>query len=308
MQSAYFRPFASLAFVFATACAAGNADQGSGGGGQSSTSTSTGTSASTATGSTGSGFTSGTMSSGSGGQMQIAEVFGHSIDTLYRLDPDTKAVSTVAAFSGCEVTGSSNGIMDIALDKDSHLYATSHLGLYLVDKDTAACSKIAPGDYPNSLSFVPAGTLDPNVEALVGYVIDSNNKNQYVRINTTTGAITNVGAPWTDSYVSSGDIVSVKNGPTYLTIKGGDCSPYDCLAEINPQTGKMVTNYGQIDGYSKVFGLAFWAGESYGFTADGQLFDLKIMGNALITTPVSTPAGLVFWGAGSTTSAPPVPQ
>jgi len=240
--------------------------------------------------------------------MQIPEVFGHSPDTLYKLDPETKAVSTVGMFSGCEVSGTSTGIMDLAADKDSKLFASSHQGLYLVDKDTAVCTKITAGDYPNSLSFVPAGTLDPNFEVLVGYVIDVNNKNQYIRIDTTSGAISNVGAPWTDQFVSSGDIVSVKNGPTYLTIKGGTCSPDDCLAEVNPQTGKLVKNYGPISGYSKVFGLAFWAGESYGFTNDGRLFGLKIQGNALITTPISTPSGLVFWGAGSTTSAPPVPQ
>ena len=36
---------------------------------------------------------------------------------------------------------------------------------------------------------VPKGTLDPSVEALVGYV-----GSQYIRIDTTTGAITNIGA------------------------------------------------------------------------------------------------------------------
>jgi len=36
---------------------------------------------------------------------------------------------------------------------------------------------IADGDYPTSLSFVPAGTVDPDEEALVGFVDE-----QYIRI------------------------------------------------------------------------------------------------------------------------------
>jgi hypothetical protein len=305
MHRRFLRSLAGLFLIGSAACAAGNSDDPTGSGGAGASATTSGAPNGSSV-STGTGFAAG--GAGSGGAPQIAEVFGHSEDTLYKLNPDTKAVGVIGAFTGCEVTGSANGIQDLAADKDSQLYAASHLGLYRVDKSTAACTKIASGDYPNSLSFVPAGTLDPNAEALVGYVIDPNDKNQYVRIDTTTGAISNVGQPWAEDYVSSGDIVSVKEGPTYLTIKGGDCTPFDCLAEINPQTGKLVKNYGQIDGYSKVFGLAFWAGSSYGFTSNGQLFELKIMGNALITTAISTPPGLVFWGAGSTTSAPPTPQ
>ncbi|MFO0616830.1 MAG: hypothetical protein U0414_29820 [Polyangiaceae bacterium] len=296
-------------------CAAGTTDStGGAGGATSSTSTSSAsgsTTSSTTNGSSSSGFMTGT----GGGPPALAEVFFHSPDTLYELDPISKQVTTIGKFTGCEVTAdfSKTGIMDMALDKDSTIYVTSHLGLYTVKKEDASCTKIAAGDYPNSLSFVPAGTLDPNEEALVGYVVEPNpiNKNQYVQINTTDGKITKIGNVWTESVVSSGDIVSVKNGPTYLTLKGGDnneCSPNDCLAEVNPQTGKLIKNYGQIGTYSKIFGFAFWGGSSYGFTSGGQLFELKIQGNALITTPVSTAGGLVFWGAGSSTLAPVVPQ
>jgi len=37
---------------------------------------------------------------------------------------------------------------------------------YKLDLANAACSFIASGSYPNSLSFIPKGTLDPNAEAL----------------------------------------------------------------------------------------------------------------------------------------------
>ena len=294
----------------AFSCAAGK-EAGSGGDGSGDTTASSGQ-ATTVSGSSvaSSSGAFGSGSGGGGGPPLISEVFGHSIDTLYKLNPDTKAVGVVGPFVGC------SGVLDIALDKDSKLYATTQDGLYTVDKTTAVCTQISAGTYPNSLSFVPAGTVDPNDEALVGYVLSGesnpNDKtNQYVRIDPTTGAIANIGNPWSHDApdaVTSGDIVSVKDGPTYLTLKHGDCDTSDCLAEVNPQTGALVKNYGKIGSYTKVFGLSFWAGSVYGFSNAGELFEIKIQGNALLTTAIDTPAGLSFWGAGSTTSAPPVPQ
>jgi hypothetical protein len=275
------------------ACAEGSDDAVGGGeptgnGGAASSSTTDGS---------GGAFT--TASSMGGGDPGISEVFGHSKSTLYKLNPDTKAVGIVGNFSGCQ------DVEDIALDEDSNLFGTTSMGLFRIDRGTAACTLVASGDYPNSLSFVPAGTLDPDVEALVGYVDD-----QYVRIDPMTGAIENIGAPWNNNFVSSGDIVSVKDGPTYLTIKdavsgGGTCN--DCLVSINPATGAIMTTYPNL-GYDRVFGAAFWAGSVYGFTTQGELFEVTIVDGQLMTTPIETPQGLSFWGAGSTTSAPPVPQ
>ena len=113
---------------------------------------------------------------------QPAQVWGHSPDTLYEVDPDTKAVSVIGKFSGC------TQVIDVALDSTSNMFVTTQDGLYSVDKTSAKCTHIADGSYPNSLSFVPAGTVDPSVEALVGYVGDS-----YVRIDTGTGKMTTIG-------------------------------------------------------------------------------------------------------------------
>ena len=236
---------------------------------------------------------------GGGGNNPPAEVWGHSPDTLYKVDPNTKAVSVQGKFSGC------NNVIDLALDSASNMYVTTQDGFYKVDKSTAACTQIAMGSYPNSLSFVPAGTLDPSVEALVGYVGD-----QYVRIDPSNGKITMLGLLGAGSgVVSSGDIVSVKGGPSYLTVSGGSkCSSTDCLIEVDPKTGKMTTSYGSI-GHSAVFGIAFWAGTVYAFDEAGDLFSVTIdASNKLVTTPIpvpNAPSGLKFWGAGSTTSAPP---
>lgn len=292
-----------LVAALVSACAAGGTGESGGGGsgGDGGSGAAGAAGPSTTGGSGGEGGFGGFPSGGSGGGEDLpAEVFGHSDTTLYKLNPDTKAVGIIGPFQGCATE-----VVDIALDADSNFFATTYDGLYRVNKATAQCTLVAEGDYPNSLSFVPAGTLDPNKEALVGFVDD-----QYVRINPDTGAITNIGQPWDNGFKSSGDVVSVKNGPTYLTIKdfvAADMVCADCLVEINPANGAIIENFGSI-GYAKVFGTAFWAGSVYGFTNDGALFEITLNNGNVNTILIEQSGSLKFWGAGSTTSAPPVPQ
>jgi hypothetical protein len=228
-----------------------------------------------------------------------AVVFAESPDTLYSLDPVTNAITAIGAFSGCTY------VLDIALDKDSNMYATTLDGLYTIDTKTATCTLVASGSsYPNSLSFVPAGTLDPMNEALVGYVGDT-----YVRIDTKSGAITMLGSIG-QSYSSSGDIVSVKGGGTYLTVKDGPMGTCDdCLIQVDPSTGAFLLYWGPIN-HTNVFGLAFWGGAVYGFDTAGEVIEIKFDGLAMQITTVpdpSAPSGLMWYGAGSTTSAPLTP-
>ena len=228
---------------------------------------------------------------------EIAEVFGHSGDTLYRMNAETKAVTEVGTFTGV-VSGS---IIDIALDADSRMYGAAYGALYSIDNETAACTLIAEGSYPTSLSFVPAGTVDADVEALVGYV-DA----EYIRIDVGTGAVTTIGS-LSGGLDSSGDIVSVKDGGTYLTVKGPPCTTGDCLVEVDPATGELVQNFGELP-WEQVFGLGFWGGTAYGFARDGTLFSVEFMpDDSLSTTPIAIPGGgtIEWFGAGSTTSAPP---
>lgn len=243
-----------------------------------------------------------------------AEVFGHSGTTLYRLDPDTRAAQTVGTFSGCNEP--SEAVLDIALDEKSAMFGTTRTGLFKIDKATAKCTKIAAAvgnkEFPNSLSFVPKGTLDANSEALVGYVDD-----EYVRIDPQTGQISSIGKLDTGSsrLISSGDIVSVIGGPTYLTVKSASndtqCDAADCLVEVDPKTGKILRNFGQLNGKTAVFGVAFWAGAVYGFDRAGNLFQVIVNGGSLTLSTITipqAPAGLSFFGAGSTTAAPVLPK
>lgn len=225
---------------------------------------------------------------------QASEVFGHSGTTLYKLDPGTKAVTVVGDFKDC-----GDSVLDIALDGSSNMFATTSTGLFSVALTSAQCTQIALGDYPNSLSFVPAGTADANVEALVGY-----DGSDYVRIDPKTGAKTTIGSIGSGDLVSSGDVVAVKGGSTYLTVSGTGCDT-DCLIEVDPKSGALVKNWGPT-GFSEVYGLAFWAGKVYGFDNAGDLFEIALA-DTLTTTPITIPQtvnALSFYGAGSTTSAP----
>jgi hypothetical protein len=287
---------ASFVVVLAGCSATGSHGNGSGFGG----SGGSGGGAGTNTGGLGAGgggvggFNPTTGPTGGGTPGQTAEVFAEGPNTLFRLDPDTKAFTKVGDFSPC------NGVIDIAIDKDGVMYGTTSNALWLIDKTTAACTHIASGAYPNSLSLVPQGTVDPNEEALVGY-----NGSIYVRIDKTSGAVSQIGTLGNNNYASSGDIVSVIGGGTYLTVNGGNCN--DCIIQVDPKTGTMMNMIGPL-GHQAVFGLAFWAGAAYGFDNSGQLFEIDL--TTANTTPIPKGGFNVpqFWGAGSTTSAPVTPK
>jgi hypothetical protein len=220
-----------------------------------------------------------------------AEVYAHSASTLYRIDATSKAATVVGNFKGCN-----GSVIDLALDREGQMFGTTFGSLVRIDKTSASCTTVREGSYPNSLSFVPAGTIFPDREALVGYQGAT-----YVRIDTATGALVEQGSLGNNSYVSSGDVVSVIGGGTYLTVRGGGCE--DCIVEVNPVTGQLVTNLGSLN-YAEVFGLAFWGGEIYGFNSAGQLFVFDVVSKN--TKALQIPggaAGLSFFGAGSTTCA-----
>jgi hypothetical protein len=223
---------------------------------------------------------------------QGGEVFGQSDDMLFRVDTLTHDVQKVGYFQGC------THVADIALDADSNMYASTGAGLYLIETNTGRCSLVKTGAFPNSLSFVPAGTLDFGSETLVGY-----QGGDYVKIDTKTGTVTKIGSLG-GGFDSSGDIVSAKGGKTFVSVKGPNCA--DCLIEVDPKTGAAAKNWGPI-GKPDVFGLAFWAGDVYAFTNTGDLLLVTFNGDAITSTPIpipNAPPGLAFRGAGSSTSAP----
>jgi len=124
-----------------------------------------------------------------------------------------------------DCTGS---MVDIAVDRAGKMTGTAAISfnnalggaLVTVDPATAHCTVLNRGEnFITSLTYVPEGTLLPSAEALVGYAED-----RYVRVDPATGSLTDIGllnnaASGGIKWISSGDVVSIKDGGTYLTVK-----------------------------------------------------------------------------------------
>jgi hypothetical protein len=256
-----------------------------------------------------------------------AQVFAHSADTLYLLDPLTKQVSRVGTFDCLAATNPPASMFDIAIDKDGQMtgsaavpLAAGGLGgeLVSIDKSTAHCAMLSSTDGlpPSSLTYVPAGTVLPDREALVGYDQDT-----YLLIDPGNGTMMPIGMlnnaqSGGTHWVSSGDIVSIINGGTYLTVTGA-ASGGDRIVEVDPSTGALIRVIGDI-GVEAILGLGYWGGVAYGFSGDGaagplnmpgHLFQIDLAhGGAATDIPIpQAPPDLSFFGAGTTTSAPIVP-
>ncbi len=250
------------------------------------------------------------VNTGGSGGTPVGEVYGHSDTTLYKLEPYSKTVSIVGNFDCLgNAAALGGGMWDIAIDKDGHMVGSMNNGLgagamVTIDKATAHCTVFKTGSYPNSLTYLPAGTLLPNSEALVGY-----NRDSYVQISTQNASVTTIGnlnpGPNGQNWESSGDIVSIIGDKTYLTVKPyGATSGTDSIVEVDPKTGKIVKIIGNT-GFTKLWGLGYWAGVAYGFSATGQLASIDLTTGVGTAIPLkNVPAGLSFWGAGVTTAAP----
>lgn len=262
-------------------------------------------------------------------------VYAHTASSLYLFEPIGKKLSKVGDFK-CLDPGNPDGgapradrVLDIALDRDGVMYGTSDHGFLSINATNASCryvKKDLSAGYPNSLSFVPLGTVDTTKETLVGYQFDPDRVNhpseatQYVRIDVTDGTITKVGtlnapnAP--DKYKSSGDMIAlIRNGNrAYLTVKkilpldAGIQSVNDYLAEVDPKTGMIKTILGDIK-KSNLWGFGFWAGTGYGFDENGEILELNMTdGSAKVLYTLKEDGRAVPWyGAGVKTLAPTAP-
>lgn len=248
---------------------------------------------------------------------RVGRVYAHTASTLYLYEPFTKKVTSLGAFDCLEQPdgGADTSMIDIAINGSGQMFGTTFAGFVTIDASNASCSVVkASAGYPNSLAFVPAGTVDPSREALVGYAFDGfNDANRYVRIDTTTGQMTDIGKlnpqGATTLYESSGDIVAIANdnNRAFLTVR---VTPdvdtnNDLLAEIDPTTGALKRIVGDT-GFKHIYGFGYWAGRGYGFDGEGHLIQIDMVtgaGTSLITYKAD--GGAISWyGAGTTTQAP----
>ena len=219
-------------------------------------------------------------------------VYAHSSSQLYKIDPHTLDVTLVAPFDW--PTALPDQMTDIALDKDANMVGISFDIVYSVNKDTAACTRLADLDRQfNGLSFIPGEEVGTGQEILVGAALDGS----VWRIEKSTGVSTQIGN-YSGGFTSSGDIVSVKGFGTVATVKGGSGAT-DKLVRVDAITG-VATLIGDT-GVTDIWGLGFWEDKVYGFTDYNQfvLIDVDTGTSTLVKT-----GDVAWWGAGVTTSAP----
>ena len=221
----------------------------------------------------------------SGGTVDMT-IWAHSPTDLYKVDPNTFALTHVGAF------GVSDQITDIAVTPAGELWAISFTSLYRVDKTTAHATYVAAvsGSGNNGLTFLPNGNL-----------LAADGSGAVKRIDTTTGAVTAVGN-FGNGLSSSGDLVAVGSimyGISSTGAGGVDASSNNVLMRVDMASG-AATVVGPI-GFGKVWGLAYVNKRVIAFNTAGQIIQIDPAtgaGTLLSTTSVQ------FWGAGMSPSVP----
>ncbi|MDB4937756.1 MAG: uncharacterized protein JWP87_4728 [Labilithrix sp.] len=247
-------------------------------------------------------------------------VYAHSKDTLFLYEPVAGTLKELGKFTFEPATAQAD-VIDIAVDRTGNVFGTTFNDFFSIDTGTAKCTRIATAttlvDYPNALSFVPAGTADPGKEALVGYATElgTNTAVTYVQIDTVTGEMTTRGnlnaSASGPQYKSSGDIISlIQDGNrTYVTVKlivDGGVAGTDLLAEVDPTDGHVKRIVGDTK-QNDIFGLGYWAGKGYGFNFTGKILEIDMSNGASTVLKTLTSDGgtaLPWYGAGVTTQAP----
>ena len=222
-----------------------------------------------------------------------AVVYAHSADTLFSVDPDTLAVTKIAAFVW--PTFIPDTMTDIALDKDGNMIGISADNIYSVDKSNARCSYLASwqGSGFNGLSFISADQIDANGEEIL---VGASQNGDVYRVDPMNGAQTKIGS-YGAGFGSSGDLVSVA-GATYATVTKAS-SGSDVLVKVNPMNG-VATVIGAT-GVSGIWGLGYWKQKLFGFTSTNDFVLIDI--NSGVATQVKT-SSASWYGAGVTTAAP----
>jgi hypothetical protein len=238
---------------------------------------------------------SGNAGGSDGGDGAVTYVYAHSSSTLYRVDPDTLAITMVGPFVW---SSGSDQMTDIAIDKNGQMLGVSFTSVYKIDPTNAHAMQLSNDLQStfNGLSFVPATQLGQTGDDVL--VATRNSDGKVFRVDPMTGVTTQIGDMGT-GFVSSGDLVAVNGLGTLQTTGGGFGN--DQLARLAPQTFK-ATAIGSDTGFGQIWGVAYWKNKVYGFTNSGQF--VLIDPNSGIAMMVTNTPGISWWGAAVTTLAP----
>ncbi|MBK9071837.1 MAG: hypothetical protein IPL79_12665 [Myxococcales bacterium] len=224
--------------------------------------------------------------------------YAHSSNVLYKIDPLTNELTEVGPFSGA-FNPAADQATDLALNAAGELYIATFSKIMRVNPETAEAELLSPqlSFSANALTFMPVDVGNPTgAERLI-----AGGSNQLAEINQTTGEATSVGSLG-PSTGFSGDLFYVRDVGIYAMLDAGQSST--SLARLDETTFE-ATLIGPT-GFNGVWGMAFYAGTFYGFSAAGEMFTIDV--NTGVGTLVVGPLPNVsFWGAGVSTTAPSEP-
>lgn len=227
-----------------------------------------------------------------------ATIYANTEDTLWAYSPIDNKLARVGAFSCVDADDS---VLDIAVNRMGAMYGTTYKSFIKIDPATANCNVIATGalnSFPNSLTFVPAGTVAAE-ETLVGYSFDaSDNATIYTRIDTMMGTmqqLSNLNASTSTQFALAGDFVS-----GFAVIKQNSQTGNDSLGEIDPRTGAVLRIVGDM-GQKGFYGLGWYNNKGYGFASTGGIYEINAStGKATLLLDAKDGLGksIVWYGGG----------
>jgi hypothetical protein len=255
--------------------------------------------------------------SGDGGPIVTNTIYAHTDDTLYSVDPATKAVTMVGPFAGTSDSSTDSTVTDLAVDSNDEVYVNTESVVYKAalpasNPGTVSLTKVATIQGTAkfyALAFAPVGALDPANETLIGG--DSNGALWW--INTTSGATVSLGTFGANgtgaTFVLSGDIVfyndasntatglaTIRSCPTGKTNTITNCGN-DFLASVDMTALKTAYTSGTaaasllggIYGATTSGGMTTGPGNGTGF---GDVFGLGAWNSTVFgfTRSITTPA------------------
>jgi hypothetical protein len=230
-------------------------------------------------------------------------IYAHTDDTLYSMDPQSKATTMIGTFSGVGGGSTDKAVTDLAVNANGDVYVNTESVVYRATLPSSppgavVLTRVAALQSSNrfyALAFAPAGSLDASSETLVG----GDGNGELWAIDTASGATTDLGHFGNDPtnpgnvFALSGDVVfylDANGKPTGLaTIRSCPSGGYGCgkdfLAGVDmtalntaytsksPAASLLAGIYGGSastpgpgTGYADVFGLGAWQGSVFGFT------------------------------------------
>jgi len=235
-----------------------------------------------------------------GGQPGVVlpgKIYAHSSSSLSTVDVVTYVVAPVGAFKWPN-DGGGHQMTDVAIDRYGVLYGVTFDRAYVCNPTSAQCFVLGtlPGSF-NGLTWIPAGTLDPDKDSLIGITTGGAwNHLKIMNGQVTSQQLGTYGA----GYSSAGDAFSIEGVGTYAAVnKNGANSTV--IVTVDPLNGKVLSELASTQGYNTIYGLAGWEGLIIAFDQGGTMIKVDPMTKAV--TNLGNKA-MTWWGAGVGTVIP----